>query len=404
MSTEDEREPGIHEFRNRLFWRWSDEMPRPLREGFLKTLHAFGAGANGAGRMTFRDGTPITLKQIARAACVDAKDARRYVDAARAAGLISMAGERKRGSTPVYAAVCVDSPNWAAAVAHLEATRPQPKRRTPKVWEEDPGMGDAPASSSEGGTGDAPPSENGGCTPERKGDAPGTSQGYPWNYPKTDGGGRQATTGSGGSSGSGSAAQDDEPESEVPSEAIRCVIAMYPAWLRKQLERACHTMPDNVVGAIRAELANGVTVPQLVARIDRRWVKRRFEDDALSSDGRGINRLVGVAIALVKRDDCPHPLCDDGTDLATGEPCRSCERTREDRSPAAPAYTQGAFPVSLEGGSPSTPRPSVPAPRTRLRDCENPECRTPFKGPADLRIPAGPCPACRAEKRKAENS
>ncbi|MEV6738624.1 hypothetical protein AB0N14_17515 [Streptomyces sp. NPDC051104] len=182
------------------------------------------------------------------------------------------------------------------------------------------------------------------------------------------------------------------------------MIAMYPEWLRKQFERACHTMPDNVVDAIRTELATGVTTPQLVARIDRRWVKRRFEDDALSADGRGIDSLFAVAIDLVRRGDCTHPLCDDGTDLATGEPCRSCERTQEDRQPAAPEYTQGAFPVPLQGGSSSAPRPTVPGPRTRMRDCDNPECRAPFKGPADYDVPAGLCPACQAEQRKAENA
>jgi len=50
LSKEEERgQPGLnvaHTFRNTLFWRWAREMPRPLGDGFLKTLQALGTGAN----------------------------------------------------------------------------------------------------------------------------------------------------------------------------------------------------------------------------------------------------------------------------------------------------------------------------------------------------------------------
>lgn len=405
MTTEEQaaKQPhGIHDFRNRLFWRWADEMPRPLREGFLKVLHAFGAGANAAGSMVFRDGRVITLKEIARAACVDPKDARRYIDAAQAAGVVTMAGERKRGHTPVYTALVIDSPDWEAAVAHLRVTVKTPNRRAAKVWEDAPRKGDALPSTHTGGTGDAPPSENGGCTPEGKGDAPPTSQGVPSNYPKDSrGDGRRPTTGSGGAPGSGSAArQDENPAEGIAAADIRAVITALPLHLRKQLERVCQTVPDAITDTIRRELKNGLTVDQLITRIARRWTEQRFEDDALSASGRGLDRPIGVAEALIRHGNCPHPLCDDGTDLVTDADCRTCERTREDRRPTPQEPVQGAFPVVLPAARPE----AAPAPRERLvpRDCSDPVC--PNSYPAPKGAPAGLCPDCRPSAREASNA
>ncbi|MEV5007270.1 hypothetical protein [Streptomyces sp. NPDC055692] len=174
--------------------------------------------------------------------------------------------------------------------------------------------------------------------------------------------------------------------------------------MTKRLDKACRTMPVNVIDAIRSELTNGVTVSQLAARIERRWPKRRFEDDALSADGRGIDNLFAVAYELVEHGDCPHPLCDDGTDLATGEDCRTCERTREDRQPAAPEYTQGAFAMALPGGDEppaSAPEP-VPNPREQLRTCGG-TCERAIKTvPAPA--PPGLCRDCRRNLQEAKNA
>lgn len=401
MSTEQERDPNkANEFRNRLFWRWADEMPRPLREGFLKTMHALGAGANAAGRMVFRDGTPITMKQIARAACVDQKDARRYIDAGQAAGLVTMTGERKRGSTPVYAAVVVDSPNWAAAVEWLRATKAEPKRRTPRVWEEG-SKGDAPSSPSGEGTGDAPHSENGGCTPEGMGDAPGTSQGYPRNYPKNSGGdGRQASTGSRASGSGGCAAADSESGDEVSFAAVAAVVRELPKRLRDQIDG--EFIPAPVVGAIRTELARGVTATQLVTRAKRRYLEFGIERDIESMDGEGARKPVGALIALVRAGRCTSARCDDGTDLDTGADCRTCEREAEDRRPAEQGPVQGAFPVTV----PTPPTAPAPQPRRQrlvARDCENRVCPVSFPA-APAPAPAGLCPECAQGDRKAGNA
>jgi hypothetical protein len=175
---------------------------------------------------------------------------------------------------------------------------------------------------------------------------------------------------------------------------------MLPPLLRKQLEKTCRTMPDSVVDAIRSELANGLTTPQLVARIERRWSRRTYEDDALSASGRGIENPVAVAMALVQHGDCVHPLCDDGTDLAIGQDCRTCERTREDRQPVPQNPIQGAFPVGLPGGDYPAPEPRRQ--RRVVHDCANTVCPNSFPGPA---APPSPlCPDCRAIEREASNA
>lgn len=396
---QQERGPApIVEFRNRLFWRWSDELPRPLREGFVKVLHAFGAGANPAGRMVFWDGRIITLKEIARAACVDVKDARRYINAAMVAGVVTVSGERKKGHTPVYAAVVVDAPDWTAAAEMLKATKPEPKRRAPKVWDEQ-GTGDAPSSPLQGEKGDAPLSEKGGCTPEGKGDAPLTSQGFPGNNPKNSGGdGRRPTTGSGGSGAGGSAARRESEQ--VSSRDVGAVIRDLPKRL-SSLFPEDRPIPAAIEGAVRAELARGLTPRQIVSRVRRRYLEWGIERDIESAEGEGIHKPVGALVRLIGPGKCTSPRCDDGTDLDTGEECRTCERDREDRRPAPQEPVQGAFLAAV----PSRPAPApVPAPRGRMvpHDCVNRVCPNSYPAPAGT--PAGLCPECRAdETEKASN-
>jgi hypothetical protein len=178
---------------------------------------------------------------------------------------------------------------------------------------------------------------------------------------------------------------------------------MLPPLLRKQLEKTCRTMPDSVVDAIRSELANGLTTPQLVARVERRWAGGLYEDDALSSTGRGIENPIAVATKLVQHGDCVHPLCDDGTDLATGEECRTCERAQEDRRPAPQEHVQGAFPVGLPSGIPeSAPAPQPRRQRMVAHDCASNVCPNSF--PAPVGAPAALCPECRQAEREASNA
>lgn len=348
MSAEEERSGNVaHAFRNRLFWHWAGEMPRPLREGFLKTLHALGAGANRDGATTFRDRTPITLKQIARAAAVDTKDARRYLDAAVAAGVVEILGERKRGATPVHLLVIAAAPDWSAAAAHLAATKPKPKPGRQPVWEKEEN-GVHPTSSDSGSNGDAPASQEGdpeerkGDAPlRRKGDAPRRERGMhpvqprstqvttPGTLVVTAVGQPQVVEDRGGS---GSAAPADEHESEVRAAAIGCVIGLLPRRLRDQLP---NPIPQDLVGAIRFELGGPITSGDLVARAERRWLAYGYDLDSDPIDGPGILRPVGVALTLIRARNCSSPRCNDGTDLDTGADCRTCEREAGDRRAAA---------------------------------------------------------------------
>lgn len=417
MSAEEERSGNVaHAFRNRLFWHWAGEMPRPLREGFLKTLHALGAGANRDGATTFRDRTPITLKQIARAAAVDTKDARRYLDAAVAAGVVEILGERKRGATPVHLLVIAAAPDWSAAAAHLAATKPKPKPGRQPVWEkEENGVhptssdsgsnGDAPASQEgdpEERKGDAPPSEKGGCTPPRKGDAPGTTQEYPSNYPRdARGDGRRPTTGSGGPGGSGSAAPADEHESEVRAAAIGCVIGLLPRRLRDQLP---NPIPQDLVGAIRFELGGPITSGDLVARAERRWLAYGYDLDSDPIDGPGILRPVGVALTLIRARNCSSPRCNDGTDLDTGADCRTCEREAGDRRAAAGTPVQGAFLTSVPSGpGEDAAAPQEAAERSSRRKYPLENCDGCDRGHRPT-TPGKLCATCRVEQRAVNSS
>ncbi|MCF3960326.1 helix-turn-helix domain-containing protein [Streptomyces fuscigenes] len=222
----------------------------------------------------------------------------------------------------------------------------------------------------------------------------------------TSGDGRRPTTGSGGptSSGSAAAAKADPAAEEVDRAAIGCVIALLPSRLRDQLPEL---LPAAIEDAIRAELARGLTVDQLVARTERRWWNHGYEADAESAEGPGILRPVGVAVALVRRGNCTSARCDDGQDLDTGDRCRTCEREAEDRRQrraAAQLPVQGAILVGVPSGTAEAPtQPETAAERssrkTVFRDCEG-DCGKVIRTvPAPE--PAGKCARCRVEARAA---
>lgn len=199
--------------------------------------------------------------------------------------------------------------------------------------------------------------------------------------------GRRPTTGSQGRATSGSAAlQDqrpDEVQNAVPAEAVGCVIGLLPRALRDQLP---NPVPRAVTDAIATELRRGITSDVLIARAERRWLAHGYDlDSDTHGGGPGLLRPVGVAVALVRRGQCTHPQCDDGTDLDTGQPCRTCERDAEDRRTTQAAPVQGTFLAAVPDST------SLPAPRTtgRMRSCNG--CERPSrKLPAD-----GWCRNCR---------
>lgn len=170
-----------HAYRQAVFWRWAPEMPRQLRGGFLTLLYAVAAAASTSGATRFKDGSPIRISDLARATGSDEKDARRYLNAAIEAGVLTTQGERRRGRATVYVLVVTPVPDWTAAVASLEASKRQRKQPAPP-WKKDTefggptpepatpqSSGDQPPNPPQSSSGDQPPYGFGGPTPERFG-------------------------------------------------------------------------------------------------------------------------------------------------------------------------------------------------------------------------------------------
>ncbi|MGW2937648.1 hypothetical protein ACWDA7_38890 [Streptomyces sp. NPDC001156] len=206
---------------------------------------------------------------------------------------------------------------------------------------------------------------------------------------KTGGDGRRPTTGSTGRAASGSAALQDEPDAETAettAAAIGCVIGLLPRPLRDQLPSP---VPRTVVDTITTELRAGIAAEALIARAERRWLAHGYDlDNDTTGGGPGLLRPVGVAVALLRRGKCTHPRCDDGVDIDTREPCRTCEREAEDRRAAQTAPVQGTFLAAVPDLNPA------PAPEPRpgpMRDCHG--CQRPSRTlPAD-----GWCRDCRPD-------
>ncbi|MFD3310093.1 hypothetical protein [Streptomyces sp. NPDC058694] len=142
MSTEeqDARASGSvpNAFGNALAWKWTRQMPTYVRRSGLPTLlYALRAMANAAGELRFNgDRKPIRIQDIAKAACCDEKDARRYMDAAIRAGVVTIRGERKRGVSTLYVLLPSPFPNWPAAEDYLKSTARKPGKR-PAAWQDD---------------------------------------------------------------------------------------------------------------------------------------------------------------------------------------------------------------------------------------------------------------------------
>ena len=161
-----DRDPSLrgtsvaHTFRMSLAWKWTARMPRALSGGFLKILHSLHSLANEDGVVRFRrSGDGIPLGRIALGAMCDVKDARRYLRAAMAAGLVRVAQAPRRGFAVVYALLVPGwEPDWAAAVASLAESRrerPEERERPGRVGGRTPG--EDRGADPRGGEGDGPP-------------------------------------------------------------------------------------------------------------------------------------------------------------------------------------------------------------------------------------------------------
>ncbi|MGW7504330.1 hypothetical protein ACWGIR_22755 [Streptomyces albidoflavus] len=170
-----------------------------------------------------------------------------------------------------------------------------------------------------------------------------------------------------------STSQSAQRMTRAEAKAVRAVEAAWPKELAELLPP--YTLPvirDAVLAALDAR-----TAQQLTERIRHRWEAYGFAHDLLSAEGRGLKSAVGVAVALVRPStDCPDPMCEDGTNLSSGAPCRVCPERRADRRSRRGSGAQSAVGTSEHW------------------ECAVPTCRRPGKGtPAE----DGLCPACRAE-------
>ncbi|MER6197994.1 hypothetical protein ABT234_11600 [Streptomyces sp. NPDC001586] len=176
-----------HAYRNALYWRWTRELPKPLRGGFLTVLYALAAAANTSGALRMRDGKVIRVQSVAAAACSDIKEVRVWLQAAIAAGVVATEAPPGPGRPTVYVLVISPRPDWAAAVAVLEAKRRRRPKKEAAPWSEETALGmggpapdseeakrgDRPPNSPESKWGDRPPLEMGGPAPlEMGGPAP----------------------------------------------------------------------------------------------------------------------------------------------------------------------------------------------------------------------------------------
>ncbi len=118
-----------HTFRLRMARQWVPQMPPELRrqKAFLYALATVAAMADAAGRTRWHSkdsgvGRPLRMKELASAMGSDEKDARRYLAAAIAAGILTTEQAPRRGRTTVYVLlVPPTTPRWAAAHAVLTA-------------------------------------------------------------------------------------------------------------------------------------------------------------------------------------------------------------------------------------------------------------------------------------------
>lgn len=119
-----------HTFRLRMAWQWVPRMPVALRrqKAFLYAVQTVAAMADTAGRTRWHvegedtPGRPLRLKELAAAMGSDEKDARRYLTAAIAAGVLTAEQAPRRGRTTVYVLLLPPyTPRWEAALAVLTA-------------------------------------------------------------------------------------------------------------------------------------------------------------------------------------------------------------------------------------------------------------------------------------------
>lgn len=161
---------------NALSWKWTRQMSTYLRRSGLPLLLCqLRNFASASGEVAFAsDRSPIRIQDIAKAACADEKDARRYMEAAMRAGVVQVLGERKRGKAARYVIVVHPFPDWQAAEDYLKSTARKPGRR-PAEWS---GDGESSGHRDPNQFGAPRPELTGGTENEVRGTAPRMGSGH----------------------------------------------------------------------------------------------------------------------------------------------------------------------------------------------------------------------------------
>ncbi|MFH9826752.1 hypothetical protein [Streptomyces bobili] len=187
MSTEEQTPASgsvPNAYGNALAWKWVPSMPAALKRAHVHTLlYALRSMASASGELRFGDRRPMRIKDIARAAGCDEKDCRDRLEAAIRAGVVRVAGERRRGRSTLYVILPTPYPNWDAAVAYLsgvkafreEARQQRQAPRKAAPWDEENGGRSPELDETENGG--PPPELTGGTPDEERGTAPRLSSG-----------------------------------------------------------------------------------------------------------------------------------------------------------------------------------------------------------------------------------
>jgi hypothetical protein len=170
--------------------------------------------------------------------------------------------------------------------------------------------------------------------------------------------------------------------SQDQAAAVRAIEARYPAELAARMPTYRPPALRNAILAALGDAPRQRTAAQLADRLERRWYSWGYAEKNRQGE---ISSYPGVVIALLTRHVCGYDRCEDGTDVDTGEPCRTCpdrEQLRRDRS-KAPLPRQ---------------HPHGDEPATARWECSGPDCRAPGRGkaPAD-----GLCSSCRSQAHHA---
>jgi hypothetical protein len=144
------------------------------------------------------------------------------------------------------------------------------------------------------------------------------------------------------------------------------VWALLPADLVAQVPRNARGLEDAILDALAAGRPEERTADQLVThrvmpRWDRHWATEFYA-------GR-LDAPVGALRAMLERDPlCNDARCDEHVEVDTGEPCRACARTREDRRPAGqPQPSTSRLPsAATSSGETFTPAPYQPEQPARV--------------------------------------